>query len=187
MYRFDGKAKRITFGNYPKMSVAAAHAAFGKALSDLEKGIDPDATMVNLNKEDKLTPTVEALVNEYLEKWAKPRKRSWQEDERMLTKDVIPYLGKQKAKNVRRRDIVMLLDKILGSMDAFKSVKHFTPHDLRRTAASIMTSLGIPRLVVSKLLNYVENSVTATYDRHTYDNEKREAIEKWGTKLKSIV
>lgn len=47
MYRFDGKAKRITFGNYPKMSVAVAHAAFGKALADLEKGIDPGVAMVN--------------------------------------------------------------------------------------------------------------------------------------------
>jgi integrase len=113
MYRFDCKAKRITFGNYPQMSVAEAHAAFGKALTDLEKGIDPGATLVNLNKEDRLAPTVEALAKEYLEKWAKPRKRSWEEDERMLTKDVMPYLGKQKAKNVSRRDIVMLLDRVL--------------------------------------------------------------------------
>lgn len=113
MYRFDGKAKRITFGNYPNMSVAQAHAAFGKALADLEKEIDPGATIVNLNKENRLAPTVETLALEYIEKWAKPRKRSWEEDERMLTKDVIPHLGKQKAKNVSRRDIVMLLDKVL--------------------------------------------------------------------------
>lgn len=30
MYRFEGKARRITFGHYPKMSVAEAHAAHGK-------------------------------------------------------------------------------------------------------------------------------------------------------------
>ncbi|CAL7961422.1 hypothetical protein GAMM_220003 [Gammaproteobacteria bacterium] len=39
-----------------------------------------------------------------------------------------------------------------------------------------MTSLGISRLVVSKLLNYVENSVTAIYDRHGYDKEKKQAM-----------
>ena len=27
MYRVEGKVKRITFGSYPKMSVAEAHAA----------------------------------------------------------------------------------------------------------------------------------------------------------------
>ena len=69
--------------------------------------------MVNLNKENRLASTVEALAFEYIEKWAKPRKCSWEEDERMLTKNEIPHLGKQKAKNVSRRDIVMLLDKVL--------------------------------------------------------------------------
>ena len=35
---------------------------------------------------------------------------------------------------------------IRRSGDAFKNIKHFTPHDLRRTAASSMTSVGISRL-----------------------------------------
>lgn len=35
--------------------------------------------------------------------------------------------------------------------DFFKSIKHFTPYDLRRTAANHMTASGIARLVVSKL------------------------------------
>jgi hypothetical protein len=39
-------------------------------------------------------------------------------------------------------------------------------HDLRRTAASMMASGGIPRLTISKLLNHVERTVTAVYDRH---------------------
>lgn len=62
-----------------------------------------------------------------------------------------------------------------------------TPHDLRRTAASHMTALGIPRLVVSKILNHVERGVTAVYDRHTYDPEKRDALEKWARKLRALV
>jgi len=50
-----------------------------------------------------------------------------------------------------------------------------------------MTALGVSRLVVSKLLNHVENSVTAIYDRHTYDKEKRAAVDVWATKLKNIL
>jgi hypothetical protein len=50
-----------------------------------------------------------------------------------------------------------------------------------------MTALGISRLVVSKLLNHVENSVTAIYDRHTYDKEKRAAVDIWSAKLKDIL
>jgi site-specific recombinase XerD len=56
----------------------------------------------------------------------------------------------------------------------------FIPHDLRRTAASHMTAKGISRLVVSKLLNHVELGVTAVYDRHSYDQDKRSALETSG-------
>jgi hypothetical protein len=47
--------------------------------------------------------------------------------------------------------------------------------------------MGIPRLVVSKILNHVERGVTAVYDRHSYDNEKHQALEAWGRKLQAIV
>ncbi|MGP8050970.1 MAG: tyrosine-type recombinase/integrase [Desulfobaccales bacterium] len=63
----------------------------------------------------------------------------------------------------------------------------FVPHDLRRTAASHMTGMGISRLVVSKILNHVERGITAVYDRHSYDQEKRQALESWGRKLQVIV
>lgn len=63
----------------------------------------------------------------------------------------------------------------------------FVPHDLRRTAASHMTSMGIPRLVVSKILNHVGRGVTAVYDRHSYDREKRQALETWARRLQRII
>ena len=62
----------------------------------------------------------------------------------------------------------------------------FVPHDLRRTAASHMTSLGVPRLVVSKILNHVEQGVTAVYDRHSYDSEKKDALDLWGDRVRDI-
>jgi len=67
------------------------------------------------------------------------------------------------------------------------NLKYLTPHDLRRTAATGMTALGINRLVVSKILNHVENSVTAIYDRHGYDKEKRHALEAWAAHLEGIL
>jgi len=348
MYRFNGKARRLTLGHYPQMTVAEAHAAHGQALTELEKGIDPGTNLVKFNKENRTAQTVENLANEYIEKWAKPRKRSWREDERMLRKDVIPTLGRYKAKTITRRDIVVLLDKVsergasiaanrtlavtrrmfnfaverdileispcynikaptkenrrdrllsseeikafwhgLDNASMFESTKlalrlqlvtaqrkgelvsaeweefdlnngwwtipaskakngnhhrvplsplalkllkelkalakdskwllpsprgnnhviptsidhalrnnlekfgentkPFTPHDLRRTAASHMTALGISRLVVSKLLNHAENSVTAVYDRHAYNQEKENALKLWAKQLERIL
>ncbi len=63
----------------------------------------------------------------------------------------------------------------------------FELHDLRRTAASRMASLGIQRLTISKVLNHVETGVTAVYDRHSYDQEKREALDLWAKRLMGII
>ena len=63
----------------------------------------------------------------------------------------------------------------------------FRGHDLRRTAASQMASEGVPRLVIGKVLNHAEPSVTAVYDRHSYDREKREALSTWSRQLQSIL
>lgn len=45
----------------------------------------------------------------------------------------------------------------------------------------------MPRLVVAKILNHVETGVTAVYDRHSYDPEKRAALDYWGNRLEQIV
>lgn len=66
-------------------------------------------------------------------------------------------------------------------------VRDFRGHDLRRTAASIMASGGISRLVISKVLNHVEPGVTAVYDRHGYDAEKQAALAWWDAKLTAIL
>lgn len=63
----------------------------------------------------------------------------------------------------------------------------FRGHDLRRTAASYMASAGVPRIYIAKVLNHADSSVTAVYDRHSYDPEKRSALDTWGRKLRAIV
>jgi hypothetical protein len=50
-----------------------------------------------------------------------------------------------------------------------------------------MVGAGVPRLVVSRILNHVESGVTAVYDRHSYDPEKRAALDFWGKRVDQIV
>jgi hypothetical protein len=50
-----------------------------------------------------------------------------------------------------------------------------------------MTSIGVSRLVVSKVLNHVEAGITSVYDRHSYDAEKRAALDAWGRRIEEIV
>ena len=79
------------------------------------------------------------------------------------------------------------IDHALHKNEAKFSIPPFTPHDLRRTAASHMTGMGVPRLTVSKILNHSESGITAVYDRHSYDQEKRQALDLWGDKLSKIL
>lgn len=77
-----------------------------------------------------------------------------------------------------------------NAIDRIREVAGFrdwTGHDLRRTAATHMAASGIPRLVLAKILNHAEKGVTAIYDRHGYDNEKRAALEAWRRRLESIL
>lgn len=73
-----------------------------------------------------------------------------------------------------------------GALDGL-NVADVRPHDFRRTAASTMASAGIARLVIAKVLNHVDSGVTAVYDRHSYDAEKRVALETWARELTAIV
>lgn len=66
-------------------------------------------------------------------------------------------------------------------------IPHFTPHDLRRTAASMMTSIGIPRLHVEKVLNHTTSDIAEVYDRHDYFEEKKIALTRWAEYLKTVL
>lgn len=65
----------------------------------------------------------------------------------------------------------------------------FRAHDLRRTVASGMAEAGVPRDHISHVLNHrsvTHASVTAIYDRYTYDAEKRKALEVWHARLLAV-
>ncbi len=113
MYRFDRKARRMTLGAYPFMGVADARIAYAAAKKKLELGIDPGAEALGKKKAERNAETVKDLIDEYMERYARPNKRSAHEDERILNKDVAPEWGNRKAREITRRDAIRLLDKIV--------------------------------------------------------------------------
>ncbi|OHB32632.1 MAG: integrase [Desulfuromonadaceae bacterium GWC2_58_13] len=63
----------------------------------------------------------------------------------------------------------------------------WTPHDLRRTGATIMTILGIAPVVVERCLNHIEqNKVKRIYQRYSYAPEMRHAWELLGDRLEAL-
>ena len=66
-------------------------------------------------------------------------------------------------------------------------IEKFTPHDLRRTAATFMAGMGFMDEIIDAVLNHVKQGIIRTYNRHGYDKEKQQALEAWEQKLKSII
>lgn len=83
------------------------------------------------------------------------------------------------------RRIRSRVDVILGYEAA-----HFTMHDIRRTVATGLQRLGIPLVVSEAVLNHQSGSakagVAGVYHRHSFSNEKREALAMWGKEVLEI-
>jgi integrase len=63
----------------------------------------------------------------------------------------------------------------------------WTAHDLRRTAATLMQTLGVLPAVIEKTLNHTEpRRVVATYQRAEYLPERRDAFERLGAHLERL-
>jgi len=63
-------------------------------------------------------------------------------------------------------------------------------HDIRRTVASGMARLGINLPVIEKLLNHVSGSfagIVGVYQRHSFSDEKRVAMQAWARHVEGIV
>ena len=82
---------------------------------------------------------------------------------------------------------VVNIQKLTARIRRRSKVKNFRPHDIRRSVASEIASMGFPRLTIAMLLNHMDRDITGTYDRHSYDREKREALEAWEHRLTEII
>jgi integrase len=347
MYRYDTRSRMMTLGQYPALTLADARVQQAKAKALLAKGEDPGSLHLQAKTAHRGAATIADLAEEYIEKRSK-NKKAWKEEKRILEKDIIPKWRNRKAEDIKRRDVLLLLDTIVergasimanrtlgvlhrmfnfgirrdilennpcsvierpgeenkrdrvlsskeihsfwkrlekckmskGSKLALKlllvlsqrksevaqaewkefdiksgwwtmpksktknglshrvylpplakeliketkiisgdspylfpsphggglkpitsrslsqallknrnilKIDLFVPHDLRRSASSQMTGNQIDRETVKLILNHVESDATSTYDRYSYDKEKRDAMNKWDRILKRII
>ena len=72
--------------------------------------------------------------------------------------------------------IAAALNKLCKKLE---SVRRFTPHDLRSTARSHLTGLGVNLIVAERCLNHSLGGLVGIYDQHDYMTERRAALELW--------
>lgn len=64
----------------------------------------------------------------------------------------------------------------------------FTTHDLRRTVETGMAAAKVSKEYRDRVLNHVDSSVGGVhYNMHDYEDEKREALEKWARRLEGML
>jgi len=113
VYTFEGKRKEMNLGSYPEVKLADARTKYAVAYELLKNGKDPAGMDRQAKDERRKAPMVADLCTEYIERHAKKFKRSWETDERILNHDVIPAWGKRRAADIVKRDVVLLLEKIV--------------------------------------------------------------------------
>src|ERR1700730_18624779 len=80
LYRCNGVKGRLTLGRFDLMPLADARERARAALRAAANGVDPAAQKYR----DREAPTFKNLVERYIEEYAKPRKRTWKKDKRLL-------------------------------------------------------------------------------------------------------
>lgn len=109
------------------------------------------------------------------------------------TSQLAPISGFSKAKlkldeaimSLRRMDAVEAGE----DADALQAWADWRFHDLRRTVASGMARLGIALPVIEKVLNHKSGSfagIVGVYQRHSYSDEKRSALQAWGNFVEAL-
>jgi integrase len=109
-YKTAGHVRVLTLGDAGTLSPADARRQAHEALAKVRKGEDPGAEAQLAAAERRRMPTVAEFADEYIERYARLRKRSWDEDRRMIANWLTPHIGRMKMDAVHRRDIVAVLD-----------------------------------------------------------------------------
>ena len=73
---------------------------------------------------------------------------------------------------------------------ALRAPERWTLHDLRRTLATGLQKLGVRLEVTEAVLNHVSGSragIAGVYQRHSWADEKRAALDAWGAHVAALV
>jgi integrase len=108
LYRCNGVKGRLTLGRVDLLPLADAREQARDALKAAASGDDPAIK----KGRDREAPTFKQLADRYIEEYAKPNKRTWQKDRRLLDNNLINALGRKKAHLITRGDLRAELNRV---------------------------------------------------------------------------
>jgi integrase len=108
VYYLRGRKCRLTLGSYPELSLADARKRARQHRGEVERGEDPAAG----KRSARAAQTVTEAAAVYIERYAKPNKRTWAGDEWAFRKHVLPYWRDRKLREIGRLDVINLLERV---------------------------------------------------------------------------
>lgn len=99
---------RVTIGQYPYISIEQARKIAATHNTSVERGEDPALS----KREGKAELNFDQLFSEYIERYAKITKRTWQENINHYKRYLAKPLGKQKLSNIKRSTIASIHSEI---------------------------------------------------------------------------
>jgi integrase len=111
-YRIGGKARRLTLGRFPTMSLGEARKRAQEALLQVADGKDPAAEKQWARAEygGNLFTT---LVDQFIETYAKRKTRGWGETERLLKREFVSLWGTWPIETISRQDVTKVLNGVV--------------------------------------------------------------------------
>src|SRR6202012_138105 len=98
-----------------------------------------------------------------------------------------PFSGFGKAKARLDKAVLAAMTKRATTAATVEPIPNWTLHDLRRTAKTLMVRSGVRPDISERVLGHVIAGVEGTYDRHSYADEKRDALEKLAAMIECIL
>ncbi|WP_049069790.1 tyrosine-type recombinase/integrase [Klebsiella michiganensis] len=127
-YRFEGKAKMLSLGTYPKVSLSEARRRRDEAQDLLATGINPSDSRKEkkLAQQDRLGNTFEAIARE----WYQRRYDLWAESYRTemiatFEKDVFPHIGHRPIDSITPMELMAVLTRLekRGATEKMRKVR----------------------------------------------------------------
>lgn len=182
-YTYHGRQNRISIGEYPAVSLAAARERHEQIKADIANGIDPGADRHRIQPDSAPTlPQISNVFTDVVQEWYKIKSSGWSTSYALntwsrLENHVLPYIGNKPTDQITVQTLLAIL----------RRVESFNLTELPHRIAQLLNSIFVYATITGRCaINPAANLVTVL---HVNPREHRAAIvdpQQLGHLLKAI-
>ena len=115
-YHLDGKKHAIRIGSFPETGLKAARARAFEIRRMVDNGLDPKLERrkdEDQRRAESLEKTVAEVYADWMESYIRVQRRRPDIVEDFMSVDVLPFIGKVRAKDIQRHHVVQIVERIV--------------------------------------------------------------------------